>query len=104
VFAPSAVVTNPFSDWSLATVELLPDQENVYVEMQRKAGNIFVRYATVANTTSSSKEMSTTPLRTVNGFTSADENESIEVGIMLCSPKSNAGVEVDFMDISIKQG
>ncbi|GAB5590372.1 hypothetical protein Unana1_05272 [Umbelopsis nana] len=99
----SAVATNPYSDWSLAKVELQPNQENVFVEVQRVNGNIFIRFAVVGDDVPSGNEISTVPLRTVNGFTSAEPTEKIEVGIMLCSPLSEDGVQVEFEDISVQK-
>lgn len=97
------MVTNPYSDWSLGEVELTPGKDHMYLEMQRKAGSIYIRYALVGEGDDMSKDLSTRPLRTVNGFTGPDTNESIQVGIMLCSPKSQDGVQVKFKDITIKQ-
>ncbi|KAJ2961516.1 hypothetical protein NQZ79_g3325 [Umbelopsis isabellina] len=99
----SAVVTNPNSDWSLAEVELTSEKDHMYIEMQRKAGNIYIRYGLVGENEDLSKGPSTTPLRTVNGFMGPDANESIQVGIMLCSPKSQDGVQVNFKNIIINK-
>lgn len=99
----SAVVTNPFSDWSLASVELKPDQDNIYVEMIRKAGVISIRYAIIGENVPLGQDLATIPLRTVNGYTGDGANEKIEVGIMLCSPISEHGVQVNFKDICVQQ-
>ncbi|KAH8551951.1 hypothetical protein BGW37DRAFT_318496 [Umbelopsis sp. PMI_123] len=98
IFA-SCVVTNPYSDWSVSKEELTPNQDNVYIVMERKAGTIVIRYALVGEG-ASKEELATLPLRTVNGFTGA--NDKIDIGIMLCSPLSENGVQVDFEDILIQ--
>lgn len=93
-------MTDPYSDWSVAKVELTPDQDHIYMFMERIAGNIVIRYALVGEG-HSTEEVATLPLRTVNGHTG--QADKIEIGIMLCSPKSEDGVQVKFKDIRIQK-
>ncbi|KAI9284139.1 hypothetical protein BC943DRAFT_326411 [Umbelopsis sp. AD052] len=99
IFA-SCVVTDPYSDWSVAKVDLTAEQEHIYMVMERKAGNIVIRYALIGEE-HSTKEVATLPLRTVNGHTG--HSDKIEIGVMLCSPQSKTGVQVEFHDICVQQ-
>ncbi|ORY01479.1 DUF1349-domain-containing protein [Basidiobolus meristosporus CBS 931.73] len=93
----SAVVTNPYSDWALFSSPIDTTVNHLLIELERNGPVVKLSYGAVESASDEEAYRSgAKPLkifRKVTCFT--QEQASLDVGIMACSPKNPDGVSVE---------
>ncbi|RUP50170.1 hypothetical protein BC936DRAFT_140108 [Jimgerdemannia flammicorona] len=106
----SAVVTNPYSDWSLTPSfhsTALSSEHMLFLELERKGPVILFRHGFARSTDGVAKEAlrsgeeTLTMFRKAVGF--ADGIEAVDVGIVVACPKNSEGVSVSIEGFRILQ-
>jgi len=97
----SAVVTKPFSDWSIVPLTSLTSIQNetVHISVVKKGRQLLVDYY-VDSLVSADSDEHWRMVRKVNGFF-GEYDSHVEVGLMAASPQSTTGFDVEFMEFHI---